>query len=448
MKTKLKVPAVVLVTGAVLGCVTGLSSSCTRQRPSALKPIDQAALQKMVTLLPKDYTDVNHSTWCHRSDKRSTQRPARAKQGRGCSEQAGLGIWKEFGERGRGGRRGRFRLTFSLMSATYAGVDGYVGNTPLIRLRRLSELTGCEILGKAEFMNPAGSVKDRAAYGIITDAEAAGRLKPGATIVEGTAGNTGIGLAVIGRARGYRTVIVIPNNQSPEKMHLLRTLGAEVKAVPEKPYKDPENYNHIARRLSEERGWFWANQFDNTANRDAHYRSTGPEIWKQTEGKVSAFVTAVGTGGTLAGVSSYLKEQNPKIQIVCADPYGAAMWSWFTNGNLETNDGDSIAEGIGQGRITKNVEGIKVDRAYRIPDQIGLTIVYQLLGEEGLFLGLSSGINVAGAVRFAKEAGPGQTIVTVLCDSGHKYQSTLFNRDWLASNHLDPDLPVRSTLEL
>jgi len=217
--------------------------------------------------------------------------------------------------------------------------------------------------------------------------------------------------------------------------------------VPEKPYKDPENYNHIARRLAEERGWFWANQFDNTANRDAHYRSTGPEIWKQTEGKVSAFVAAVGTGGTLAGVSGYLKEQNPKIQIVCADPYGAAMWSWFTNGNLETNDGDSIAEGIGQGRVTKNIEGIKVDRAYRIPDQTGLTIIYQLLREEGLFLGLSSGLNVAGAVRFAKESGPGQTIVTVLCDSGHKYQSTLFNRDWLASNHLDPGLPLESILE-
>jgi cysteine synthase A len=332
------------------------------------------------------------------------------------------------------------------MSETYAGIDGYVGNTPLIRLRRLSELTGCEILGKAEFMNPAGSVKDRAAYGIITAAEQQGRLKPGATIVEGTAGNTGIGLAVIGRARGYRTVIVIPNNQSPEKMHLLRTLGAEVKAVPEKPYKDPENYNHIARRLAEERGWFWANQFDNTANRDAHYRSTGPEIWKQTEGKVTAFVAAVGTGGTLAGVSVYLKEQNQKIEMVCADPYGAAMWSWFTNGNLETNDGDSIAEGIGQGRVTKNIEGIKVDQAYRITDQTGLTIVYQLLREEGLFLGLSSGINIAGAVRFAKEAGPGQTIVTVLCDAGHKYQSTLFNRDWLASNHLNPDIPLESIL--
>ena len=333
------------------------------------------------------------------------------------------------------------------MSATYSGIDGYVGNTPLVRLRRLSELTGCEILGKAEFMNPGGSVKDRAALGIITDAEKTGRLKPGATIVEGTAGNTGIGLAVIGLARGYRTVIVIPNNQSPEKMHLLRTLGAEVKAVPEKPYKDPENYNHIAHRLAEERGWFWANQFDNIANRDAHYRSTGPEIWKQTEGKVSAFVAAVGTGGTLAGVSTYLKQQNSNTQIVCADPYGAAMWSWFTNGNLETNDGDSIAEGIGQGRITKNVEGSKVDRAYRIPDQAGLTIVYELLRQEGLFIGLSTGINVAGAVRFAKEAGSGQTIVTILCDSGQKYQSTLFNRDWLDSNHLNPDLPLESVLE-
>src|SRR5437667_1787 len=244
------------------------------------------------------------------------------------------------------------------MSASYSGIDGYVGNTPLLRLRRLSELTGCEILGKAEFMNPAGSVKDRAAYGIITDAEQEGRLKPGATIVEGTAGNTGIGLAVIGRARGYRTVIVIPNNQSPEKMHLLRTLGAEVKAVPEKPYKDPENYNHIARRLAEERGWFWANQFDNTANRDAHYRSTGPEIWKQTEGKVSAFVAAVGTGGTLAGVSGYLKEQNRKIQIVCADPYGAGMRSWITNGSLETKESTSRARRIDSGPVTLDNEGM------------------------------------------------------------------------------------------
>ncbi len=310
----------------------------------------------------------------------------------------------------------------------YQGIDRYVGNTPLIRLRRLSELTGCEILGKAEFLNPGGSVKDRAAYGIITDAEQQGLLKPGATIVEGTAGNTGIGLAVIGRARGY----------------LLRTLGAEVIAVPEKPYRDPENYNHIARRLAQERGWFWANQFDNTANREAHYRSTGPEIWKQTSGEVGAFVASVGTGGTLAGASRYLKEQNPNVAAVCADPYGAAMWSWFTNGNTDTNDGDSIAEGIGQGRVTKNIEGITVDKAYRIDDQTALTIVYQLLREEGLFLGLSSGINVAGAVRFAKERGRGQTLVTILCDSGHKYQSTLYNSEWLATKNLDPGLPLES----
>jgi cysteine synthase A len=331
-----------------------------------------------------------------------------------------------------------------MSTPSYRGIDGHVGNTPLVRLRRLSELTGCEILGKAEFMNPGGSVKDRAAFGIITDAEEREKLKPGSTIVEGTAGNTGIGLAIIGRAKGYRTLIVIPNNQSPEKMHLLRTLGAEVMAVPEKPYRDPQNYNHIARRLAEERGWFWANQFDNTANRQVHYRSTGPEIWNQTEGRITAFIAAVGTGGTLAGTTTYLKEQNANIASVCADPYGAAMWSWFTNGNLDTNDGDSIAEGIGQGRVTKNVEGLKVDAAYRISDQAGLTIVYQLLREEGLFLGLSSGINIAGAVRWAKERGPGQTIVTILCDSGHKYQSTLFNRDWLTSNHLNPDLLLES----
>jgi cysteine synthase A len=326
----------------------------------------------------------------------------------------------------------------------YKGVDGQVGNTPLIRLRRLSDLTGCEILGKAEFMNPGGSVKDRAAYGIITDAEQQGLLKPGATIIEGTAGNTGIGLALIGHARGYKTVIIIPDNQSPEKISLLRTLGAEVTAVPEKPYRDPANYNHIARRLAEERGWFWANQFDNTANRQAHYRSTGPEIWQQTKGQVNAFVAAVGTGGTLAGTTTYLKEQNPNVAAVCADPYGAAMWSWFTNGNTDTNDGDSFAEGIGQGRVTKNIEGMTVDKAYRIDDQTALTIVYQLLREEGLFLGLSSGINAAGAVRFAKEAGPGQTIVTILCDSGHKYQSTLYNREWLATKHLDSRLPLES----
>ena len=321
----------------------------------------------------------------------------------------------------------------------YFGLDHHVGNTPLIRLRKLSELTGCEILGKAEFMNPGGSVKDRAALGIIADAEAAGRLRPGQTIVEGTAGNTGIGLTVIGHARGYPTMIVIPETQSPEKISLLRTLGAQVITVPEKPYSDPGNYNKIAQKLAEENGWFWANQFDNIANRRAHYLSTGPEIWAQTHGEVSGFVSAVGTGGTLAGIALYLKEKNPKIATVCADPYGAAMWSWFTHGHTEINDGDSHAEGIGQGRVTKNLEGIEIDRAYRIPDQEAVSIVYQLLREEGLFLGLSSGINIAGAVRLARERGPGQTIVTILCDSGLKYQSKLFNPAWLKAHDLDPD---------
>jgi cysteine synthase A len=329
----------------------------------------------------------------------------------------------------------------------YHGVESHVGRTPLIRLRRLSELTGCEILGKAEFMNPGGSVKDRAALGIIADAETAGRLKPGDTIVEGTAGNTGIGLAVIGHAKGYRVVIVIAETQSPEKIALLRTLGAEVITVPEKPYRDPGNYNRVAQRLAEERGWFWANQFDNLANRLAHYRTTGPEIWEQTGGEVTAFVSAVGTGGTLAGTALYLKERNPKIAAVCADPYGAAMWSWFTNGNTDTRDGDSFAEGIGQMRVTKNLEGIEIDRAYRIEDQPALTIIYQLLREEGLFLGLSSGINLAGAVRFAQERGFGQTIVTLLCDSGLKYQSKLYNPAWLKEHNLDPNRPIESVLQ-
>jgi len=329
----------------------------------------------------------------------------------------------------------------------YHGVDHHVGNTPLIRLRRLSELTRCEILGKAEFMNPGGSVKDRAALGIILDAEEKGLLKPGDTIIEGTAGNTGIGLTVIGHARGYHSVIVIPETQSKEKIELLRALGAEVRPVPEKPYSNPDNYNHVARRMAEEQGWFWANQFDNTANRLAHYRTTGPEIWEQTQGQVNAFVSAVGTGGTLAGTALYLRERNPHIAIGCADPYGAAMWSWFINGNTETNDGDSFAEGIGQGRVTKNLEGLAVDAAWRIPDQEALTILYQVLREEGLFLGLSSGINIAGAVRLARERGPGQTIVTVLCDSGAKYQSRIFSPQWLATNGLRADLSVDTLLK-
>ena len=338
------------------------------------------------------------------------------------------------------------RQPHDMSTLRYHGVDRHVGNTPLIRLGRLSDLTGCEILGKAEFMNPGGSVKDRAALGIIQDAETKGLLKPGGTIVEGTAGNTGIGLTIVGHARGYRCVIVIPETQSREKIDLLRALGAEVLPVPEKPYSNPGNYNHVARRMAEEKGWFWANQFDNTANRLIHYRTTGPEIWEQTKGEVGAFVSAVGTGGTLAGTTLYLKERNPNVTVGCADPYGAAMWSWFTNGNTETNDGDSFAEGIGQGRITKNLEGIAVDVAWRIPDQDALTILYQLLREEGLFLGLSSGINVAGAVRMARERGPGLTIVTILCDSGAKYQSRIFNPEWLAANGLRADMSIEGLL--
>ncbi len=325
-------------------------------------------------------------------------------------------------------------------------IDHHVGGTPLIRLKKLSELTGCEILGKAEFMNPGGSVKDRAAFGIITDAERRGLLKPGDTIIEGTAGNTGIGLTTIGTARGYKTVIIIPDTQSKEKIEVLRTIGADVIPVPAKPYSDPDNYNHIARRLAEERGWFWADQFDNTANRQAHFETTGPEIWRQTDGEVNAFVAAVGTGGTLAGTSLFLKSRNPDIAAVCADPYGAAMWSWFTKGNLDEDDGDSFAEGIGQGRVTRNIEGIGVDHAYRIADQDAITVIHQLLREEGLCLGLSSGINVAGAVRYALEHGPGKTIATILCDSGFRYQSKIYNPEWLFENDLDPELPLKSLL--
>lgn len=321
-------------------------------------------------------------------------------------------------------------------------MEGHIGRTPLLRLRHLSELTGCEILGKAEFMNPGGSIKDRAALGIIQDAEARGLLAPGATIVEGTAGNTGIGLTIVGQAKGYRTVIVIPETQSQEKISLLRTLGAEVITVPEKPYSDPGNYNRQAQHLAEKNGWYWANQFDNTANRRAHFQTTGPEIWEQTAGEVTGFVASVGTGGTLAGTSQFLKQQNPKIKTVCADPYGAAMYSWFKHGHLNIKDGDSTAEGIGQMRVTENLKGISMDDAYRIPDQIAVSIVHQLLREEGIFVGLSSGINLAGALRLAKEGGPGQVIVTLLCDSGVRYMSKLFNSEWLLAHKLDPSLPI------
>ena len=311
-----------------------------------------------------------------------------------------------------------------------------IGNTPLIRLRRASEETGCTILGKAEFMNPGGSVKDRAAKAIVLDAEKQGVLQPGGLIVEGTAGNTGIGLALVGNSRGYRTLIVIPETQSQEKKDMLRLSGAELKEVPAVPYRDPQNYIKISARLAEElnqndpKGAIWANQFDNVANRQAHYETTGPEIWEQTEGKVDAFICAVGTGGTLAGTGAFLKEKNPEIQIVLADPIGAALYSYYTEGELSPW-GDSITEGIGQGRITANLEDAVVDHPFQIPDDEALPVCFKLLQEEGLCLGSSSGINVAGAIRLAKELGPGKTIVTILCDSGTRYQSKLFNPQFL-----------------
>ncbi len=316
-----------------------------------------------------------------------------------------------------------------------------IGKTPLIRLRRASEETGCTILGKAEFMNPGGSVKDRAAKAIVLDAEKQGVLKPGGLIVEGTAGNTGIGLALVGNSRGYRTLIVIPETQSQEKKDMLRLSGAELKEVPAVPYRYPQNYIKISRRLAEElnqndpNGAIWANQFDNVANRQAHYETTGPEIWKQTEGKVDAFICAVGTGGTLAGTGTFLKEKNPKIQIGLADPMGAALYSYYTEGEL-SSWGDSITEGIGQGRITANLEDAVVDHPFQIPDDEALPVCFQLLQEEGLCLGSSSGINVAGAIRLAKELGPGKTIVTILCDSGTRYQSKLFNPQFLKKKGL------------
>jgi len=329
---------------------------------------------------------------------------------------------------------GSFRLPQYGMDARDGFVEA-IGNTPLIRLRGPSALTGCEILGKAEFLNPGGSVKDRAALYIILDAEKRGQLKPGGVIVEGTAGNTGIGLALVGNARGYRTVIVIPGTQSQEKKDMLRLCGAELREVPAVPYKDPNNYVHLSERLAQELGALWANQWDNTANRDGHYKSTGPEIWRQTGGKVDGFVCAIGTGGTLAGISRFLKEKNPKIRTAAADPMGAAMYSWFKRGELKS-EGSSITEGIGLGRVTKNIEGAPVDDAYRIPDAEALPLVFSLLREEGLCVGGSSGINVAGAIRLAQDLGPGHTVVTILADSGTRYQSKLFNPAFLREKGL------------
>jgi cysteine synthase len=328
------------------------------------------------------------------------------------------------------------------------GITEAIGNTPLVKLKRASELTGCTILGKAEFMNPGQSVKDRAALFIIEDAVKNGRLRPGGVIVEGTAGNTGIGLALVGNALGFRSVIVIPVTQSQEKKDMLRLCGAELVEVPAVPYANPNNYVKISGRLAaqiaktEPQGAIWANQFDNVANRNGHIETTGPEIWHQTDGKVDGFVCAVGTGGTLAGIAIALKERNKAVKIALADPMGAALYSYYTTGVLKSG-GSSITEGIGQGRITKNLEDAPIDTAFQIPDAEAVSIVFDLLEHEGLCLGGSSGINVAGAIHLARELGPGHTIVTVLCDYGTRYQTKLFNPDFLRSK----DLPVPAWME-
>jgi cysteine synthase A len=317
-----------------------------------------------------------------------------------------------------------------------------IGNTPLIKLRRASELTGCTILGKAEFMNPGQSVKDRAALFIVKDAIARGELKPGGTIVEGTAGNTGIGIAVVANAMGFKTVIVIPNTQSQEKKDALRQLGAELVEVPAVPYKNPNNYVKYSARLAKALGGVWANQFDNVANRLAHIEGTAPEIWRQTEGKVDGFVSAVGTGGTLAGVSMGLKERNKNVKIALADPMGAALYNYYKHGELKA-EGSSITEGIGQGRITKNLEGAVIDEAYQIPDSEAIPIAFDLLEHEGLCMGGSTGVNVAGAIRLAKQMGPDHVIVTILCDYGTRYASKMFNPAFLR----EKGLPVPKWLE-
>jgi len=335
------------------------------------------------------------------------------------------------------------------------GIIAAIGNTPLIKLRRASEATGCTILGKAEFMNPGQSVKDRAALFIINDAVKTGALRPGGVIVEGTAGNTGIGLTVVGNALGFRTVIVIPETQSQEKKDMLRLCGAELIEVPAAPYSNPNNYVKVSGRIaaqlakSEPQGAVWANQFDNVANRDGHILTTGPEIWQQTDGKIDAFICAAGTGGTLAGVGIALKERSRDVKIGLADPRGAALYSYYTNGELKS-EGSSITEGIGQGRITKNLEGAPVDIAYQIPDEEALPIIFDLLKDEGLCLGGSSAINVAGAIRLARELGPGHTIVTVLADYGTRYQSKLFNPEFLRSKGLPFPawLERRTTIEV
>ncbi len=328
------------------------------------------------------------------------------------------------------------------------GFVGTIGNTPLIKLKGPSEATGCTILGKAEFLNPGGSVKDRAALAIIEEAERSGKLEPGGLIVEGTAGNTGIGLALVGRARGYRTLIVIPETQSHEKKEMLKLCGAELMEVPAKPYRDPGNYVHVARRTAEERakteaqGAIFADQFDNQANRGGHYKTTGPELWAETGAQLDGFICAVGSGGTLAGVAMALRERCRDIVIGLADPLGAALFSYFTTGELKSS-GSSITEGIGQGRITGNLEGLEVDEPFQIPDSEAIPVTFDLFAQEGLCLGPSSGVNVAGAIRLAKKLGPGHTIGTILCDGGQRYASKLYNPEFLRSK----DLPVPEWLE-
>jgi len=324
-----------------------------------------------------------------------------------------------------------------------------IGNTPLIRLKRASEATGCDIYGKAEFLNPGQSVKDRPARQMILAAEARGDLRPGGLIVEGTAGNTGIGLALVARARGYRALIVMPDTQSQEKKDTLRLAGAELIEVPAKPYRSPDNYQHVARRMaddlrdSEPNGVFFADQWNNRDNRQAHYLTTGPEIWEATGGRIDGFICAVGTGGTLAGVSTFLRERKPDVVIGCADPAGAAMFNLFSTGTAKPSEGNSITEGIGLGRVTPIIEDITVERPYLIPDSEALPVIFDLAEHEGLVLGGSSGINVAGAIRLARDLGPGHTIVTVLCDSGARYQSKLFNPAFLRAK----GLPVPAWLE-
>lgn len=322
------------------------------------------------------------------------------------------------------------------MAGITDGFTGAVGHTPLIRLRALSELTGCDILGKAEFMNPGGSVKDRAALGILQAAEANGQLHPGGTVVEGTAGNTGIGLAHLCNARGYRCLIVIPETQSAEKIAQLRILGAEVRTVPAVPYANPDNYVKLSGRIAAETpGAVWANQFDNLANRQAHFDSTGPEIWEQCDGQLDAWVSATGTGGTYAGVALFLKERRPGLRCVLADPHGSALYQWATSGELRS-EGSSVTEGIGNSRVTANLEGAPIDDAVRIDDPEALRTIYELLWREGLYMGGSVGINVAAAVETARRLGPGHRIVTVLCDSGDRYRSRLYDQAWLTSKGL------------